>query len=507
MDRFDFTTHGVSCSLELRVGGQTVPAPHGLEWYETTAHGAWLEAAFEGGSDLRPRVGDLVVLKWTSRDESSAPTSGEMHLWCDTVRVVADRGHESFRIRAVDVLRFCSEEPQFRSYAGRVPIDQLAKSVLAFQPGMLEGLLVENPDQVEVPLEYVLQCRESGAAFLSRVAAVAGCTWLWSRQRLLVVRAGHAPGPTVSLADADAPPHVEVVETPEPALAGLVWVDTATREGRLANVRREPWSGARGARGLTRPARSVTEPRPDAWSGEGLGRAWNGTATYWTTNATLAPGAIIRRGDAPSLVVDQVRHSASGAGGAKYANEVIAVSPAHWGVPRVAASEAMLGPFQAVVMENDDPERQGRLRVALAEDPERRPAPWAGTITLSAQADGGTFWMPEKGTLVMVVAPAACPECLIVLGSVRGAHERIPARWKSADNAHKALAFRNGVRLVVDDQRQVLRFETAKGAVELDGEGHLRTNGHEFSAEFQRTISLHGEHRVDIDSNRINLGT
>jgi uncharacterized protein involved in type VI secretion and phage assembly len=504
---FEPLTTGAACGLELSVGGKRVPAPGDVRWREATALGAWLEARFAGGPDVRPRVGQPVELRWSSEDQSAARTEGQLRLWCSAVHAVTSRGQESYRIEARDVLGFCAEEPQFRSYPGRVTLDQVAKAVLAFQPGTLEGLEVTNPAGTQVREEYLLQCRESGAAFLARVAAASGCTWFWNRRGLALARSGEAAGEVIRLDDAGGPARVEVIETAEPALAALGWVDPVSREGRLATVKPAVWSGARGVRGLTRPARTTAEPAPGAWLGEGITRPWNGTTVFWTTHASLAPGTAIEHGAGPRLVVDEVRHEAGGRGGAAtYSNVVVAVPEPRWGLRRAVAGEAMAGPFQAVVMENDDPERMGRLRVALSEDPERRISPWVPQLTLSADSEAGSFWMPEKGTLVLVAAPTQCPECLVVLGALRGSHQRVPARWRSADNAHKAFAFRNGVRIEVDDQARRLRFETAKGVWELDGDGRLLTNGHEWTANFQQTVSIHGRQRVDIDAQRINLG-
>jgi phage baseplate assembly protein gpV len=157
-------------------------------------------------------------------------------------------------------------------------------------------------------------------------------------------------------------------------------------------------------------------------------------------------------------------------------------------------------------MENDDPERLGRVRVALSEDPERRVTPWLPLLTASAGSESGLFWIPEKDSLVLVAAPASCAEAMFVLGGVRGEHHRAPADCRSAKNAHKALVFRKGVRITVDDDEQTLRFETQGGTWQLDGHGLVKVKARQYDAHFDEAVKLEAGQHVAIDAARIDLG-
>jgi phage baseplate assembly protein gpV len=163
------------------------------------------------------------------------------------------------------------------------------------------------------------------------------------------------------------------------------------------------------------------------------------------------------------------------------------------------------GPYQAAVTENRDPDRLGRIRVALGEDPEHRSSHWIPWLTTSAGEGTGEFYLPEKGELVMVLAPGACPEDLVAVGALRGSKTRASAEWDSADNAIKVFAFRNGLELRVDDSHQRITLRTRGAALTLDGDGTLRLDGRELHGAFDGPVNLRTNGVLSLDGSRINL--
>jgi Type VI secretion system/phage-baseplate injector OB domain len=496
---------GVQGRSKLEIGGASVRVTTGLRWSESVAGGASLVARYDAQDGPEPKLGDRVVLDWEAETEPS--TRGKLTLWCIAVRTQHDARRKSIEVVAADPLAFCAEEPQFRSYAGRVSLAQLAKAVLAFQPGRLPGMNVEDQGDV-VPRDYLLQCRESGAAFLRRVAGSMDRALFWQRDRLVAVRSGHATGDTIDFGDSNLLVGYSRHESPQPAIAQLGWVDPATRKGSASTIAASPWSGTNGARGLARPARALESPRPNAWLGEGVRREWSGTLWATTGHAGVALGATVKLPGGATGVVDAIEHAMSDASaGATYSNDLVAVPAERWGVRRFEPARELLGPFQAVVKQNHDDQGLGRVCVALSEDPERRTTPWLPFVTPAAGHETGVFWMPEKESLVLVVAPAACPEALTVIGAVRGDGQRAADAWKSAENAHKVLAFRNGIAIVADDRKNTIRIETRKGAWELNGEGIVKVHGHELHAELEQEAKLTvSQGEVHIDGQRIHLG-
>jgi phage baseplate assembly protein gpV len=233
---------------------------------------------------------------------------------------------------------------------------------------------------------------------------------------------------------------------------------------------------------------------------------WNGSLDITSAHAGIRIGSLVEMPGGRIAAVESIHHSFDVVQGGNYQSRCRAVPKERWGIQRRPVSPALLGPFQAVVMENDDPERLGRVRVALSEDPERRVTPWQPVITVSGGNETGLFWVPEKDNLVQVIAPSACPEAMLVLGGLRGDRHRVPAEWRSSKNARKAFAFRNGVRIVVDDDQQTLRFETQGGSWQLDGHGLVKVKARQYDAYFDETAKLEARTRVAIDADRIDLG-
>jgi uncharacterized protein involved in type VI secretion and phage assembly len=497
---------GVHCTLDLKVGGESVGSPLTLQWSESMDRGSEIMAVYEADDGPDPKLGDPVELAWTS--DIDPRTEGKLKLWCGLVTRIVDGGPKRIELLATDPLCFCVEEPQFRSYAGHSTISSLAQSVLAFQPGKLQGMSVDGSHSRAVPADYILQCGESGAEFLRRVAAMMGAVTFWRRDRLFVADVGKPPGEKVRLEFAKDLIDFSTVTAAQPALAQVRWLDPASRKSNSSTVKLQDWSGASGVKGLSRPARTSFPPDGVAWESLGVQRDFNGTVRARTTHAGLSLGSIVELPGGDPACVESISHFVDGGGLARsYSNTLSAVPKRFWGMSRRRAGEALLGPFQATVEENDDPQRMGRIRVSFSEDPERRVTPWIPVVTPAAGKESGVFWMPEKKSIVLVVAPVASPESLIVLGAIRGEDQTIAASWKSADNAHKALAFRNGLHLIADDKEGRLQIETSAVTWEIDNEGHLKLKAQTLHGDLTESAAIKAGQSVDIDAVRINLGT
>jgi hypothetical protein len=488
------------------VGGESIGSPQTLQWSESMDRGVELVTVFEADDGPDPKLGMAVELEWTSDIEPR--TKGKLKLWCAAVTRIVDGGPKRIELLATDPLAFCAEEPQFRSYAGHSTISSLAQNVLAFQPGKLQGMTVDSSHSRTVPADYLLQCGESGTEFLRRVASMMGAVIYWHRDRLLVADVGKPPGEKLKLELAKDLIDFSTMTSAQPALAQVKWLDPANRKSSSSTVNLENWSGAGGVKGLSRPARTSFTPDGVAWEGQGVQRDFDGTIRARTTNAELSPGSVVELPGAGTVCVESISHSVVGGGLARsYTNSLLAVPKRFWGISRRRPGEGLLGPFQATVEENDDPHRMGRIRVVLAEDPERRVTPWTPVVTPAAGKETGMYWMPEKKSIVLVAVPAASPESMIVLGAIRGEDQTIAASWKSADNAHKALAFRNGLHLIADDKEGRLQIETSGVTWEIDNQGQLKLKAQTLQGDLTQSAAIKAGQSVDIDAVRINLGT
>jgi uncharacterized protein involved in type VI secretion and phage assembly len=124
----------------------------------------------------------------------------------------------------------------------------------------------------------------------------------------------------------------------------------------------------------------------------------------------------------------------------------------------------------ARVVENADPDGEGRMMIELAEDRGAGIKLWARTTTLMAGPERGTWFPPDVGDEVLVAFENGDPGRPYVLGSLWGKGAP-PPEQVGVDNGRRSITTRSGARLMIDDTRGrcVVRIETARGQhVSLD---------------------------------------
>ena len=132
----------------------------------------------------------------------------------------------------------------------------------------------------------------------------------------------------------------------------------------------------------------------------------------------------------------------------------------------------LTGLYNGIVVDNEDPNSQGRVlvRLAWADETEKVEA-WARVARLAAGDDHGTWFPPEAGDEVLVMFLDGDPSVPCVIGSMWNGHNEPPE-----DNPNKkVIQTRSGARIEIDDssREQRILLETPGGAqVELnDAEG------------------------------------
>jgi uncharacterized protein involved in type VI secretion and phage assembly len=294
---------------------------------------------------------------------------------------------------------------------------------------------------------------------------------------------------------------LESFEYPQTPRTTLVWTDAASRTLGAREV---------GGSGPGRPlSRSAGFARVAPSTGPALLVRGNGAAGAHAGGEIRAVThrADLRPGDDVEILVEQASlrgvveavHHRMAANGS-HESRLVAVDRERLGLQRGAPCVmATVGPFQAAVTHNDDPEHLGRVRVVLSEDAARRPTSWIPIVEPYAGHGTGTYLVPEVGDLVTVVADATAPESLLCLGSLRGREQRVPNHWSSRDNSVKVIEVRRGYGLAVDEARGTLRLYTPGAAIELRGDGRLDLRA---SSE----ISIVAERHVELDAPRIDVG-
>ena len=109
--------------------------------------------------------------------------------------------------------------------------------------------------------------------------------------------------------------------------------------------------------------------------------------------------------------------------------------------------------YPATVVDNQDPDHQGRVKVRLPWSPDTgsgRFEAWARLTTLMAGPGRGTWFVPDEGDEVIVSFQAGDPRHPIVLGALWNGEDDPPERM--ADGNHvRTILTRKGIRLTFDD--------------------------------------------------------
>jgi uncharacterized protein involved in type VI secretion and phage assembly len=127
------------------------------------------------------------------------------------------------------------------------------------------------------------------------------------------------------------------------------------------------------------------------------------------------------------------------------------------------------GVYPAVVVDLNDPEGQGRVRVRLPWSPDAGGGgyeAWARLAAMMAGANRGAWFIPDVEDEVLVSFEAGDPRRPYVLGGLWNGRDAPPEDMDGASaNNLKVLRSRNGVKLTIDDSQgaEVMKLETPGG--------------------------------------------
>ncbi|MFZ4576029.1 MAG: phage baseplate assembly protein V, partial [Phycisphaerales bacterium] len=120
------------------------------------------------------------------------------------------------------------------------------------------------------------------------------------------------------------------------------------------------------------------------------------------------------------------------------------------------------GLMVGVVLTNEDPESEYRVRVKLPMISEGEDGLWARVASVDAGADRGLFVRPEVGDEVIVGFVAGDPRSPVILGMLHSSANAAPIEGSDA-NPQKVYASREGVRVMIDDEAKSLLVQTPGG--------------------------------------------
>jgi Rhs element Vgr protein len=184
---------------------------------------------------------------------------------------------------------------------------------------------------------------------------------------------------------------------------------------------------------------------------------------------TINPGDVVTLAGvgkrfAGNVLVTGVRHDFDTAAGWKTHVQFGGIDgPDHDGsAPAAGLVPGPRGLQIGVVVSNEDPAREHRVRVRLPMIDEEDDGTWMRVAAIDAGADRGLFIRPEVGDEVVVGFLEGDPRGGVVLGMLHSSAKAAPLQG-SDDNHEKLLKTRSGMRLYFHDQKKIARLETPAG--------------------------------------------
>lgn len=147
-----------------------------------------------------------------------------------------------------------------------------------------------------------------------------------------------------------------------------------------------------------------------------------------------------------------------------YVNEFGAL-PAEAKIPAYTNPEAFpkCEPQSAKVMDNDDPEKLGRVRVQFFWQENGSSSPWIRVATPYSGDDMGFYFIPEIDDEVLVGFEAGDAERPFVMGSLYHGKHKPESSYPDSDNSFKGVVTRSKLKIAFDDQKKETTIETPAG--------------------------------------------
>jgi type VI secretion system secreted protein VgrG len=189
-------------------------------------------------------------------------------------------------------------------------------------------------------------------------------------------------------------------------------------------------------------------------------------------NLKLTPGAKISvkalksdsmgKVDYGEYLVTSIRH---------YCDNLLNYENSFMGVPSGAKSPVYSdpmafpksGPQSAVVKDNKDPEKLGRIKVSFFWQESSQMTPWIRIAWPYAANERGFYFIPEVEDEVLVDFEGGDAEKPFVAGSMYHGKNKPHAKWPTNKNNFKGIVTKSNLRIEFDDEKKITTIDTPGG--------------------------------------------
>jgi len=232
-----------------------------------------------------------------------------------------------------------------------------------------------------------------------------------------------------------------------------------------------------------------------------------------STIATLASGHAVKIQGMKQMDgtywVTYVKHVCDLALGMGYYN-IFECTPVDIAFPKYKSSRPAITNMQmAVVIDNNDPEKLGRLKVQFpwcASDE----TPWVRLMTPHAGSERGWYCLPEIGDEVLVGYEQGSPDIPVVLGALYNKDDAPPGDAVDADNNVKMFMTKSGnrivftdtdgseeVQIITKDGKNIITMKTggptvieSEGAINIKAGGDITMEGANIKLDSQGEVTI-----------------
>lgn len=397
--------------------------------------------------------------------------------------------------------------PQLRSFEDKT-LAQIAESM----PTRLSNMLIQ-PERAST-LPYHVQYEETDYAFLRRLAATYGEWFFYNGSRLVFGK--YSPAKLTLYYGRELRSYSIEAGVPVAAPA-YSWYEAEQGVAQSAPAKAERCSDPIVEHCLNQlPAMKGSRyaHREGALQSAAAAVLQRQSALRWQAESTepgIRPGdMVIVREEQPvkrghgAFLVSRIVHTCDAAG--NYRNELTGIpdlSPVKfYDPPRIP----YCSPQSAVVVDNNDPDNLGRIRVRFHW--QQGASPWIRMLHPHAGSRKGFYFLPEKGEEVWVGFVEDHPEYPYVAGACY--HGKAKPDWGTAGNDLKVVATRSGHTISLEDTAgkemitirdkagNVIQLDTAGKCLLVEAPEQVSIKANNIQLYAKESIALHAGRDVSI---------